>query len=77
MVYDSWRPVCSGDLSRVLVQPIFFNRETTMRYTLILLILLASLGGCVVVPEGYDDNHGGGFGHFDHGRGDGNWGHGS
>jgi hypothetical protein len=47
-----------------------------MKYILILLILAASLGGCVVVPGGYDDNHGG-FSHFEHGHGDGNWGHGS
>ena len=62
-------------MGRVLVQLIIFKRETDMKYILILLIL-AALGGCVVVPEGYDDNHGG-FGHFEHGRGDGNWGHGS
>jgi hypothetical protein len=52
------------------------KRETDMKFILIFLILAASLGGCVVGPEGYDDNHGG-FGHYEHGRDGGSWGHGS
>jgi hypothetical protein len=42
-----------------------------MKYILMLSIIAASLGGCVVVPGGYDDNRGGYY--HDHDRGDGNF----
>jgi hypothetical protein len=42
-----------------------------MKYILILSILAASLGGCVLVPGGYDDNRGGYYN--DHGHRDGNF----
>jgi hypothetical protein len=44
---------------------IVFKREPHMKYILILSILAVSLGGCVVVPAGYDDNRSGY--HQDHG----------
>jgi hypothetical protein len=64
-------PTAFGDMGRVLIQLIIFKRETDMRYILILSILAASLGGCVLVPGGYDDNRGGYY--HDHGHGDGNF----
>jgi len=42
-----------------------------MKYILILSILAGSLGGCVLVPVGYDDARGGYY--HDHGHGDGNF----
>jgi hypothetical protein len=42
-----------------------------MKYILILSILAASLGGCVVVPAGYDDNRGGYYRDHGYAHGDG------
>jgi hypothetical protein len=38
---------------------LLFKREPNMKYILILSVLAASLGGCVLVPAGYDDERGG------------------
>ena len=46
-----------------------------MRYILILSILAVSLGGCVVVPAGYDNNRGGYYQDHGYDRGQGNFGH--
>jgi len=40
-----------------------------MKYILILSVVIASLGGCVLVPGGYDDNRGGYYQGHDHGDG--------
>ena len=60
--------------SRDLIHWMIFERETTMKYILILSILAASLGGCVLAPAGYDDNRGGYYQEHGYNRGDGNTG---
>jgi hypothetical protein len=44
--------------------------ETTMKAYIALLILVAALGGCVVVPVGYDGAHGDYYGERAHDRRD-------
>ena len=45
-----------------------------MKYILILSMLAALLGGCVLVPSGYGDNRGGYYyGERGYNRGDGNY----
>jgi hypothetical protein len=59
--------------SRNLIHWMIFQRETTMKYILILSILAASLGGCVLAPAGYDDNRGGYYQDHGYNHGDGNF----
>ena len=44
-----------------------------MKYILILSILAASLGGCVIAPAGYGDNRDGYYRERGYNRGDGNY----
>jgi hypothetical protein len=47
------------------IQSIIFEPGTDMKYILILSIIAASLGGCVIVPGGYGDNRDGYYNHND------------
>jgi len=44
-----------------------------MKYVLILAVLAASLGGCVLVPGGYDEGRGGYDQDHGYNRGEGNF----
>lgn len=50
-----------------------FERGTDMKYILILPMLAALLGGCVLVPVGHGDNRDGYYGERGYNRGDGNY----
>jgi hypothetical protein len=51
-------PHLSEIVSRA-IQSIIFEPGTDMKYILILSIIAALLGGCVIVPAGYGDNRDG------------------
>jgi hypothetical protein len=64
--YFSWTA------SRALIESNIFEPGTDMKYILILSIL-ALLGGCAIVPAGYGDHRDGYYRERDYNRGDGNY----
>jgi hypothetical protein len=62
----------SKTVSRALIESNNFEPGTDMKYILILSIL-ALLGGCAIVPAGYGDHRDGYYREREYNRGDGNY----